>query len=299
MSLRRSPQLTPAALAARRANALKSTGPRTARGKARAALNALKHGRYTRDLAGRLARAQCSEESALWQAIRRRIAEVFEPPIRRPATQSPAAQGPATQANDAEIAENLQPRTLAPEKVDEIRKWMDQMANLVWCVHRSRRQHLGTKREDSAESEDNLLRLWQPSMNCARVLIRHPWRRLGLVFYTQRRRSWRRRRLAALLRDAVHPGLRRRHAGSKPDPGPEREAGLRSRAFRLARPRAWERIRYCLDRAGYYHPEWRGPYRRLRREMLDSGQGVWLEANPFLATPREQQKPAESKASAP
>ena len=35
MPLRRSPQLTPGSLAARRANALKSTGPRTARGKAR------------------------------------------------------------------------------------------------------------------------------------------------------------------------------------------------------------------------------------------------------------------------
>ena len=70
MSLRRSPQLTPAALAARRANALKSTGPRTARGQARAALNALKHGRYTWELAERPARAQCSEEAAHWQAIR-------------------------------------------------------------------------------------------------------------------------------------------------------------------------------------------------------------------------------------
>jgi hypothetical protein len=45
--LRRSPQLTPALLAANRANALKSTGPRTARGKQRSAANAFRNGRRT------------------------------------------------------------------------------------------------------------------------------------------------------------------------------------------------------------------------------------------------------------
>jgi hypothetical protein len=44
MSLTRPRRLTPAALAARHVNALKSTGPRTARNKARAGLNALKLG---------------------------------------------------------------------------------------------------------------------------------------------------------------------------------------------------------------------------------------------------------------
>jgi hypothetical protein len=41
MPLRRSPRLTPRFLAARRANALKSTGPRAPCGKARVSLNAL------------------------------------------------------------------------------------------------------------------------------------------------------------------------------------------------------------------------------------------------------------------
>ena len=44
MSLRKSPTRTPALLAANRANAQKSTGPRSPEGKARAALNALRHG---------------------------------------------------------------------------------------------------------------------------------------------------------------------------------------------------------------------------------------------------------------
>jgi hypothetical protein len=44
MSLRKSPTLTPALLAANRGNAQKSTGPRTARGKARSRRNGLRKG---------------------------------------------------------------------------------------------------------------------------------------------------------------------------------------------------------------------------------------------------------------
>jgi hypothetical protein len=48
MSLRKSPTLTPALLAANRRNARKSTGPRTARGKAQARMNALRRGDRSR-----------------------------------------------------------------------------------------------------------------------------------------------------------------------------------------------------------------------------------------------------------
>ena len=44
MSLRRSPTLTPALVASNRRNARKSTGPRTARGKAWSRLNRFRHG---------------------------------------------------------------------------------------------------------------------------------------------------------------------------------------------------------------------------------------------------------------
>jgi hypothetical protein len=44
MSLRKSPTMTPARLAANRLNALNSTGPRTARGKAQSRMNALRSG---------------------------------------------------------------------------------------------------------------------------------------------------------------------------------------------------------------------------------------------------------------
>ena len=46
MSLRKSPQLTPALLAAARQNAQQSTGPRSADAKQNSKLNALKHGGY-------------------------------------------------------------------------------------------------------------------------------------------------------------------------------------------------------------------------------------------------------------
>ena len=47
MSLRKSPSRTPAFLAANRRNAQKSTGPRTARGKAQSRMNGLKNGVYS------------------------------------------------------------------------------------------------------------------------------------------------------------------------------------------------------------------------------------------------------------
>jgi hypothetical protein len=47
MSLRKSPTLTPALLASNRQNAKKSTGPRTAPGKAWSRLNRMRHGAWS------------------------------------------------------------------------------------------------------------------------------------------------------------------------------------------------------------------------------------------------------------
>ncbi len=65
MPLRRSPTLTPAALAARRANALKSTASRTERGKAWSSLNALRHGWDARNLRDKIERAGDKEAAVL------------------------------------------------------------------------------------------------------------------------------------------------------------------------------------------------------------------------------------------
>ena len=83
MPLRRSPQLTPGSLAARRANALKSTGPRTACGKARVSLNALKHGRamgpagHPARFRERLLKAGYPRQEALYGDLRSRLAQAF------------------------------------------------------------------------------------------------------------------------------------------------------------------------------------------------------------------------------
>jgi hypothetical protein len=69
LHLCRSPKLTPARLAACRANARKSTGPRTAAGKARSSMNALKHGRYARRLTRSLERAGENEQLGLYWNI--------------------------------------------------------------------------------------------------------------------------------------------------------------------------------------------------------------------------------------
>jgi len=78
MSLLRSPKLTPAALAARRANSLKSTGPRTERGKAWSSLNALRHGWDARDLRGKIERTGDKEAAVLFDWIFTRFFELVD-----------------------------------------------------------------------------------------------------------------------------------------------------------------------------------------------------------------------------
>jgi hypothetical protein len=79
MPLRRSPLLTPRALAARRANALKSTGPRTAAGKARSCLNALRHGRRAHDLRAKLERTGDLEALYMLDWFHAHIVEHWQP----------------------------------------------------------------------------------------------------------------------------------------------------------------------------------------------------------------------------
>ena len=77
MALRKSPVRTAAMLAANRANAQKCTGPSTAKGKARVALNALKHGRRAHRLPEKLLRAADREGEALYRWFRGEITAAF------------------------------------------------------------------------------------------------------------------------------------------------------------------------------------------------------------------------------
>lgn len=80
--LRKSPCRTPALLAANRANAQRSTGPRTPQGKAPVSFNSFKHGRYAarpEDLAERLLRAGYVREAAIYRQVRWQIGQAFQP----------------------------------------------------------------------------------------------------------------------------------------------------------------------------------------------------------------------------
>jgi hypothetical protein len=265
MSLRHSPCLTPASLAARRANALKSTGPRTQCGKARVALNPLKHGRRAVALQEKLARAGYREGEALYCRIRSRL--------------SRALAGPGDHPDPG------------------LNRQVDRLANGILVFRRglTRRRCERAKLECALESATGTARLSQhtqivtncrPSNNSpeipptppdTRIGIRDSYRRVGIVFYTQQRRQF-----TALRLEAEALGLK-----AFEFPSGAVEDGLRGRVYRLARPRMWERLRFCLDKQGRYHGEWEAEFRRVRAEWRGTDMAVWLEPHPILATLRQ------------
>jgi hypothetical protein len=240
MPIRRSPFLTPRSIAARRANAQKSTGPRTPAGKARVSLNALKHGR-SMGPAGRaprfrerLLRAGYPYQEALYGDLRSCLAEAF------------GARSPYW------------------------RRQVDQFAASAWCVVMGR-HFIRTKLECAFESEAKASRVLSKDHReaCSQLLrsrvgwarsLRYraedPWRRIGVAFWVQRRRYLTRARARRMFRGQEPVSL-----------GPANE-GLENRVrclvFRLRRPGYFERLRYSLDRNG--DPDWsRLPWRSLPR----------------------------------
>jgi hypothetical protein len=79
MSLRKSPQLTPALLAATRNNAQHSTGPRSPAAKQNSKLNALKHGGYARDENHRQAMRALGEDPEQFQTLTQELMSAFGP----------------------------------------------------------------------------------------------------------------------------------------------------------------------------------------------------------------------------
>lgn len=276
MSLRKVPCLTLASLAARRANALKSTGPRTDCGKARVALNPLKHGRRAAGLRDRLARAGYREDEALYCRIRARLYKALAPP------------------------------GLAPDP--DLDRQTDRLANSIWVFRQGlqSRQCERAKLECALESASRIARLCQPTKivtfyypygnnteflparRPTRFCIRDSYLRIGIVFYAQQRRYFTERRCEAGVL-----GLE----GFEP-PSDALEDGLRCRMYRLARPRVWERMRFCLDRYGRYHPEWEEEFRRVRARWRGTSLGVWLEPHPILASLRQKEQAAQPRADA-
>ena len=153
MPLRASPRLTPEALAARRANALKSTGPRTPRGKARVSLNGLQHGRYaarSARLRERLIQAGYRSQEALYGQIRSRIAQVF------------GAQNP------------------------DSRRRTDQLATRIWCLAtrpKARNPIPGPNLESPAKSSARTQPVSSHGIGRFRFRVTDGWRRIGLLFW--------------------------------------------------------------------------------------------------------------------
>jgi hypothetical protein len=79
MSLRKSPQLTPALLAAARHNAHHSTGPRSPAAKQNSKLNALKHGAYVADENHRQAMLALGEDPERLQTLTEELMSAFGP----------------------------------------------------------------------------------------------------------------------------------------------------------------------------------------------------------------------------
>jgi len=79
MPLVKSPVSTAARIAANRANAKKSTGPRTPEGKRRIVLNALKHGERSRDFLSTLLKGASSDEKRAYLDLYLRLERLVQP----------------------------------------------------------------------------------------------------------------------------------------------------------------------------------------------------------------------------
>jgi len=79
MSLRKSPRMTPALLAALRRNAQRSTGPRTSAGKQNSKFNSLKHGGYAALEHHHQTMAALGEDPEEFEALKRELAAALGP----------------------------------------------------------------------------------------------------------------------------------------------------------------------------------------------------------------------------
>src|SRR5208337_1709023 len=79
MSLRKSPELTPALLAAARQNAQHSTGPRSAAAKENSKLNGLKHGAYVSDENMRQSMLALGEDPQEFEDLKQQLMSAFGP----------------------------------------------------------------------------------------------------------------------------------------------------------------------------------------------------------------------------
>ncbi len=181
MSLRKSPTRTPAMLAALRSNCLKSTGPRTARGKARSCLNALKHGQYARRLPEKLMRAGYYRGAALYRYFQQEIAATFG--ASTPQEWRQAERLAAEVWRLAQRVEGL--RTKLESLLESEGKWTRVQPD-------SRIETEDPAGVPSAETDSG------PTVQMQFKIVNR-LRRVGLVFWVQQRRYWSMKRVVNVL----------------------------------------------------------------------------------------------------
>jgi len=164
--LRKSPTRTEAFLAANRRNALKSTGPRTARGKAWSCMNNLKHGRYCKRLPEKLAAAGDHGGAALYQKVRGEIGTAFE-------------------AN--------------PEKPQHTQR-LDEMTMNVWLLARSAGVN-GLKPRSTLLSR----RLGPMHQRLLLFRMQDRQRGIRISYWVQRKRYWNQARMREVLKTGRYP----------------------------------------------------------------------------------------------
>jgi hypothetical protein len=76
--------------------------------------------------------------------------------------------------------------------------------------------------------------------------MKNPWRRIGMVYWVQRKRYWTGKRFIQDVLNGVPSPV--------PTVAQALESKLRKRVFRLGRPGFLEQMRYRLDRDGVFCP---------------------------------------------
>lgn len=212
MSLRKSPARTPAFMAAQRANAQKSTGPRTPRGKARVALNGLRHGRFAFRLTENLALTGNREDEALYRWVLTKLTETFgsERPIRPGRPEKVLAPGGG-------------------------RRDLERLARQGWCLNRNARQAAFWSANPQCTLESAQKSFQHHRRSLLQIHVTDPEHRVGVAFWVRRR--WRYNLMHRVEATLGLLGEARKAEALECRP----EQGLRWRRFRPALP-GWQQL---------------------------------------------------------
>jgi hypothetical protein len=181
MSLRKRPIITPALLAANRANARRCTGPRTVEGKNRVVLNALKDGRHARNLGENRRRAKSKGDAELFRWILEQVRAAF----RLHCWQDDERKAKVSAQRVWCELEREERRLYAfAQRLGNGRVRFPRRTATLWALPWTpwRRGGVGTNPENAVKSTDRFL----TSLSRIQVEIRDQWKVLMLKFLVRR-----------------------------------------------------------------------------------------------------------------